>query len=65
MRLNRISIANFRSIKKLERLPHRVEDVLNVGGHFSDQSHAKRFFADPENINAAFEQVTAELLTRP
>lgn len=50
---------------RVASVPNRIEDLLNVGKHFDDQRHAKLFFADPNNINAAMEGVVTKLLPPP
>ena len=43
-------------------VPRRLEDALGVGRHFDDQRHAKKFFADPANINEEMENIVRSLL---
>ncbi|MDP1954116.1 MAG: AAA family ATPase [Polaromonas sp.] len=50
---------------RIAKVSHRVEDLLGIGSHFADQSHAKRFFSAPENINKQFEEITSILFSRP
>ena len=46
---------------RVSRLPKKLETLLGIG-HFEDVRHAKRFFADPNNISAELEGVVAALL---
>jgi predicted ATP-dependent endonuclease of OLD family len=47
---------------RVASVPRRVEQVLGLEGHFTDQRHAKQFFADPTNINTAMEELVTRLL---
>lgn len=54
-------IANL-SGNKIQKIPKRLEDLLGLPQHFDSQWHAKEFFANPANINAAMEAVVQALL---
>lgn len=47
---------------RIAKVPKRIEDLLGVGRHFDDQRHAKLFFSDLANINAAMDALVTELL---
>lgn len=47
---------------RVAKVPKRIEDILNVGKHFDDLHHAKKFFSDPMNINSAMEDLVRKLL---
>lgn len=47
---------------RVAKVPKRVEDLLGVGRHFDDQRHAKEFFSNAANINAAMETLVTALL---
>jgi putative ATP-dependent endonuclease of the OLD family len=47
---------------RIAKVPNRIEDMLGLGRHFDDQVHAKNYFSDSANINAAFEEVVKTLL---
>lgn len=47
---------------RVATVPKRIEGILNVGKHFDDLHHAKKFFSDPMNINSAMEDLVRKLL---
>ena len=50
---------------RIAKVAGRLEELLGVGRHFDDQRHAKEFFSDPANINAAMEALVTALLPPP
>ena len=54
-------IANLNG-NRIQKIPNRLEDLLGLSSHFDGQWHAKEFFANPANINAAMEALVQELL---
>ncbi|AZU03253.1 ATP-dependent OLD family endonuclease [Glycocaulis alkaliphilus] len=50
---------------RVARLPNKLEDLLGLPHHFKDQHHAKQFFSEAMNINAAMEQIVRDLLPLP
>ena len=43
-------------------IPEKLEDLLGLSGHFSNQYHAKQFFSGPDNINREMEELVLKLL---
>ncbi len=48
---------------RIWKVAKNLETVLGLGAHFKDQSHAKEFFSNPENINGGMEDMVRALVS--
>lgn len=51
------SIAALSNGRPIHQFPHKLETTLGLTEHLKDQYKANLFFSDPNNINAALEQI--------
>lgn len=56
------SILGLIGANRVAKIPEKLEHLLGQENHFPDVFYAKTFFSNPNNINAAFEELVAGLL---